>query len=78
MSEHPSHADLERSIGRLEGRMDAMGASLKKVQQDMEDVKDTLSQARGSWKTLVAVATISGAAGAALAKIVPWFWGLPK
>ena len=57
-------------------------ATLKQTVQELkEDVKSLLAlanQTKGGWKIIVLVASVAGATGALLAKLVPLIGGLPK
>ncbi len=70
--------DLEREVGRLSGVVDRFESDISELRKDMKTVLSTLSEARGSWKTLVAIGAISGAAGAFVAKLGMWTGWLPK
>lgn len=55
------------------------GAEIANLQRDMSEIKadlkairDTLSEAKGGWKTLMLVAGVAGTAGAILSKIFPF------
>ena len=75
----PSHSDLQRDLGRLEGEMQAahreigdMKKVVDEVRGEIRAIRETLSEARGGWKTLLAVAGVAGAAGAGLSKLLPF------
>ena len=58
-----SHAD---KLVALEHRCAAMESKL-------DDIIETLSEAKGGWRTLLWVGGAAGAIGALVAKFVPWF-----
>jgi hypothetical protein len=68
-SERQISEKLHRDLGRLEARIDAIEVCLAHIKPKIEQVADTLNQAKGGWKMLVVLAGISGAIGALLAKI---------
>lgn len=70
--------DLEREVGRLGGVVDGLERDLCEMRKDVKMILATLNEARGSWKTLVAIGAISGAAGAFIAKVGLWTGWFPK
>lgn len=70
--------DLEREVGRLGGVVGGLEADVCEIRKDVKMILATLSEARGSWKTLVAIGAISGAAGAFFVKVSAWTGWLPK
>ena len=46
--------------------------------QDLRTVRDTLTEAKGSWRTLLAVAGFSSALGALIVKMVPLMNVFPR
>lgn len=71
-------ADLQRDVGRLEGKVDAMatqhadmGAKLDKIVSYIEREKG----AKRTWSTVTGVG--SAVAGAAAGALVSWFTGKP-
>lgn len=63
---------IQRDIGRLEGRVDALEEELKEVKSDTKAILGILNQAQGGWKTLVMVGAIAGAVGAMATKLLPF------
>jgi uncharacterized phage protein gp47/JayE len=45
---------------------------LKKITQDLEKVLRTLSEAKGSWKVLVILSSVSATIGGIVVKFIPW------
>ncbi len=79
------HSDLLIKIGRLEAGLAAVKEDsaqtrqdVRETRQDVREIRDTIAGLRGGWKALIAVGAIAGMAGAALLKIGPWLWTLPK
>lgn len=52
---------LDRDLGRLEGKVEKMEDDLDDVKRMVADMHKTISEARGGWKTLVVVGTVSAA-----------------
>lgn len=74
-----SHENLAEKIGELRGSLQGLQNEVSTVKRDVHDlrvemapVRDAISQARGGWKTLLAVGAIAGAAGALLSKLIPF------
>lgn len=68
--------ELHRDIGRhdaqieaLQAQVDRMHHEMQTVVKELQSINRTLSEARGGWKTLAAVAGMSGAVGVAFAKV---------
>jgi hypothetical protein len=77
----PTHGDLDRSIGRLEGIIGQMLDSRKqrdehvddrlaRIEAKLEKIDDTLASAKGGWKVLLIIGGIAGMVGG---WIVPTF-----
>lgn len=65
--------ELERSHASLQARFDtelnAMKSMLTEVRNDTREVRDTIINAKGGWKTLVVVGSIAGTIGALFGKL---------
>lgn len=67
----------ERDLGRLDAEVKALQADMTEVKRDVKSILATLSQAQGSWKTLLAIGGLAGAIGAALMKLAMWLNSIP-
>jgi hypothetical protein len=67
----------EERLARLEVQMETVEKSVEKIGTNVEAIRDTLSEAKGGWKTLLLVGGAAGALGAFAAKFLP-FIPLPK
>jgi hypothetical protein len=73
--------DIERSIGRIEGRQDAaeqqrldLVRSLAQLNAKVDVLVEQMATASGAWKTLMAVGALSGSIGAVIASFFSgWF-----
>ena len=72
--------DVERDLGRLEGRQDATDARLSRIEDDLKTVLakvDVLvgymNTAKGGWRMLIAVGFIAAALGAGVARVINFF-----
>ena len=63
---------MERSIGRLEGRMSALETQVLEIHGDTKAMRATLDRAKGGWKALVTVGAISGTLSALAVKFIPF------
>lgn len=73
MSENP-----QVQIAVLNTELEHMRRDMDEVKSDLKAIRETLSQAKGGWKTLMLVAGISSTVGAFIAKASPWLGVLPK
>ena len=67
----------EERLARLEQQMADTRDDLKEMRQDVRVIRDTLSEAKGGWKTLALIAGASGTLGALAVKFLP-FLPLPR
>jgi chromosome condensin MukBEF ATPase and DNA-binding subunit MukB len=68
----------EVQIAVLKTEVDYLKKIIDEVRQDTKEIKETLSQAKGGWKTLLLVAGISSTVGALITKLAPWFAVSPR
>jgi hypothetical protein len=68
----------EVQIAVLNKEVEYLKKIIDEVRADTREIKETLSQAKGGWKTLLLVAGISSTVGALIVKAAPWFGVLPK
>lgn len=67
--------ELHRDMGRMETEIQELKRRVGSVEAMMFDVHKIVTEARGGWKTLLAVGSASAALGAALAKAISYFKG---
>ena len=67
-----------RELGRMQARIDAMERDLTQIKADLRDVRDAMVAAKGSWKMLVSIATLSATVGGLVTKFGGWLITLPK
>lgn len=70
--------DLHRDLGRVEGRIEAYEQRLARVEEMVADIHEAVLKARGGWKMLLAVGTLSASIGAFLTKILAHLKGVPS
>lgn len=65
-------SDVDVKVAVLETEMKVVKDDVAEIKTDVRAIRDTLSQAKGGWKTLVMIAGIAGAVGALLGKFLPF------
>ena len=70
--------DVQRDLGRMEAQIaalaaqsDAMSAAVKSLAEKCDEIGDLLAQAKGSWRTIMAIAGVSSAATGFIVKFFP-------
>lgn len=75
--ENPSiHHDLGRhdaQIESLQNQVKQLHRDLQAVNATLGEINQTLSEARGGWKTLMLVGGLAATMGAAVTKLATWF-----
>lgn len=74
------HRDLgkhDAQIEALQARVDGLHADLTRVLRELQQINETLAQARGGWRTLMAVAGLASAVTAVMVKGLSWLTALP-
>lgn len=64
--------EMQRDLGRAEGRLDSLEADMTELKRDVKAIREILSETKGSWRALLAVAGLAGTIGAGLAKLIPF------
>jgi prefoldin subunit 5 len=67
------HRDLgrhEAEIESLQRELTAVHAELREVKECLQSIRETLSEAKGGWKTLMWLSGISATAGAIVFKLL--------
>lgn len=75
-------AEVQRDLGRLEARadstderLDSTDERLERIELKVDQIVQWMQQSRGSLKALLAVGSVAGAIGAAVAKVVAFLKG---
>lgn len=72
-------ASIDRDLGAHSARLDEIEKELSEMRADLRVIRDTLTEARGGWKTLMVVGGMSGTIGAFAAKwVLPLIGIVPK
>lgn len=64
---------LNRDLGRLEGKVEKLDDDVDDLKRMVAEMHQTITEARGSWKTLLAVGGLSAAAASGLTKFLSLF-----
>ena len=68
----------EIDIAILKTEVEYLKTHINEIRTDTREIKETLSQAKGGWKTLMLVAGIASTVGALFAKFVPFLSIFPR
>ena len=71
-------SDYEREIGEMMARLGHLESSVHEMKTDLKVISQTLSEAKGSWRTLLAVAGFSSVIGGLLVKFIPFLGVFPR
>jgi len=66
---------LQRDIGRHDAQIDHLQQQMERVLEELHDIKETLSEAKGGWRMLMLVGGASATMGAGLVKAIAFFGG---
>lgn len=64
--------EYDREIGEMTAKLQHLEMSVAEMRADIKDISSTLSEAKGSWRTLLAVAGFSSVIGGLLVKFLPF------
>ena len=78
MERREEHLGIEREIGSLTARMDNVESVVKDVQIDVKTLVSLAEQMRGSKKTILSVAALSGVCGGIATKLGLFVGILPR
>ena len=70
--------EYEREIGEMTVKIAMLEKAVTDMGKDLKAVRDTLAEAKGSWRTVLAVAGLSSALVALVIKMVPFVGTLPR
>lgn len=71
-------SEYERELGEMSAKLQHLENSVAEMRSDLRAVRETLSEAKGSWRTLLAVAGFSSALGALMVKVIPFLNVFPR
>ena len=77
--------EIHRDLGKHDAQIDALKEQVHRLHSDMQlimgqlnAIHQTLSEAKGGWRTLMWVGGLSAAAGGIVVKVMTWLQILPK
>lgn len=62
----------QRDIGRLEAKVENLERTVSSMDTKIDTLTAYMSEARGSWRTLLAIGGLASACGAAVASFIGW------
>jgi chromosome condensin MukBEF ATPase and DNA-binding subunit MukB len=62
---------LETEVKHLRGEVENLVKTLDTMAGQIREMRDAMAQAKGGWKTVMTLVSISGAIGALIAKFYP-------
>lgn len=71
-------SEYERELGEMNAKIAMLETTVSEMRMDLRTVRDTLTEAKGSWRTLLAVAGLSSAIGALFVKLMPLMNVFPR
>lgn len=66
------------ALAELKTTLHDANEQIGELRKEVTAMKSLIDQAKGGWKILVGVGTISAALGAVIAKVASLFWAFPK
>lgn len=77
--------EIHRDLGKHDAQIEALNTQVNRMYDDMQQmmgqlttIQQTLSEAKGGWKTLMWVGGLSAALGGIVVKVMTWMQILPK
>lgn len=64
--------DIHQQLGNHEASIRGLAEDMREIKGDVKMILQAIAQAKGGWKMLLGVATVGGACGAVLTKILPF------
>ena len=64
---------IERELGGLGARMEAMEKAMESVATDVRGMRDQMNKFKGGWTVISIASAIAGGIGALATKAVPFF-----
>ncbi len=66
---------LSRSLGSLEARMDSSEERLRRMEEKIDTLVETVAQSKGGLRTLIAAGSVIAGITATVASIATWLLG---
>lgn len=75
---HQQTEQYNRAVAEFRLMLSTANADIEKLRTVITDMKSTVDQAKGGWKVLVGVGTISATISAILTKLASAMWFVPR
>lgn len=59
-------SDIYRDLGTHDAEIENLKEEVHRMRKDLSEIKDILSQAKGGWRTMMAIAGFGAAVGSAI------------
>jgi len=66
--------EMARDIGRHDAQIETLQADMAEMKKDVHEIKLMLAEAKGGWKTLMAVGGFAAVVGSILTKLIDWLF----
>lgn len=66
--------DERRAFGQLEGKVDMLEIDMRELKSDIKFIRDTLAEAKGGWKTMIAIGAFAASIGSFVTWAITTFW----
>lgn len=63
-------SDVQRDLGAHEAKIEALEREVHGMRGDLAEIKQILAQAKGSWKMLLAISSLSSGLTVAMVKVL--------
>jgi hypothetical protein len=77
--------EIHRDLGKHDAQIEALKEQVNHLHEDMKQVMEqlsgiqqTLSEAKGGWRTLLWISGLSATIGGVVVKIAMWFQAVPR
>lgn len=67
-------ADVERTLGQLEGRLDSAESDIAEIKKDVKEILAHINEAKGGWKLMMVLGGVSASIGGVIATYLPKFF----
>ena len=64
--------EMARDIGRHDAQIETLQADMAEMKKDVHEIKLMLAEAKGGWKTMMAVGGFAAVMGSIFTKFVEW------
>lgn len=77
--------EIHRDLGKHDAQIEALKEQVNHLHEDMKQVMEqlsgiqqTLSEAKGGWRTLLWISGLSATIGGVVVKVAMWFQAVPR